>query len=102
MGQFMRLFFLLSSIGVSVLGIVALARHKLPRIEFFAITLVVTASMMLLTLANHFVLLFVALETVTVGFYILVSYTLDKSLSWEAVLQYLGLRGCIALILILD
>src|SRR5690606_38797480 len=45
--------------------------------------------MMLLTQANHFVLLFVALETVTVGFYILVSYTRDNPLSLEAGLKYL-------------
>ena len=88
-GQFMRLFFLLATIGVSVLGVVLLARQKLPRIEFFAIILVVCAAMMLLTQANHFVLLFVALETVTVGFYILVSYTRANPLSLEAGLKYL-------------
>src|SRR5690606_4372129 len=100
MGQFMRLFFLLSSIGVSVLGIVALARHKLPRIEFFAITLVVTAAMMLLTQANHFVLLFVALETVTIGFYILVSYTRSNPLSLEAGLKYLVMGSLSSAILL--
>jgi NADH-quinone oxidoreductase subunit N len=88
-GQFMRLFFLLASIGVSILGVVALAKEQLPKIEFFAITLVVTASMMLLAQANHFVLLFVALETITVSFYILVSYTRNNPLSLEAGLKYL-------------
>ncbi|HEX2099899.1 MAG TPA: NADH-quinone oxidoreductase subunit N [Candidatus Synoicihabitans sp.] len=88
-GQFLRLFFLLASIGVSVLGTVALAKQTLPKIEFFAITLVITASMMLLGQVNHFVLLFVALETITIGFYILVSYTRSNSLSLEAGLKYL-------------
>ena len=88
-GQFMRLFFLLSSIGVSILGAVALARQRLPRIEFFAIILVVTGAMMLLGQANHFVLLFVALETITISFYILVSYTRSNPLSLEAGLKYL-------------
>lgn len=88
-GQFMRLFFLLTSIGVSVLAVIALAKQRLPKIEFFAITLVVTAAMMLLAQVNHFVMLFVALETVTVSFYILVSYTRSNPLSLEAGLKYL-------------
>src|SRR5690606_28636498 len=88
-GQFMRLFFLLAAIGVSVLGTVALKRQAMPRVEFFAITLVVTASMMLLAQSNHLVMLFVALETITVGFYVLVSYTRTNPLSLEAGLKYL-------------
>lgn len=88
-GQFMRLFFVLTSILVSFLGVIALAKQKMPKIEFFAIVLVVTAAMMLLGQSNHFVMLFVALETVTVGFYILVSYTRTNPLSLEAGLKYL-------------
>lgn len=88
-GQFLRAFFLGSSVLVSLLGVVALARQKMPRIEFFHITIVVTAAMMLLAQSAHFVLLFVALETVTVGFYILVSYTRTNPLSLEAGLKYL-------------
>lgn len=87
--QFLRLFFLLTATGVCVLGTVALRRQKLPRVEFFAITLVVAAAMMLLAQSNHFVLLFVALETITVGFYILVSYTRTNPRSLEAGLKYL-------------
>lgn len=88
-GQFMRVFFVLSSLLVSVLGVIALAKQKMPRIEFFHIVLVVSAAMMLLAQSNHFVLLFVALETVTVGFYILVSYFRTNPLSLEAGLKYL-------------
>lgn len=88
-GQFLRLFFLLCSMLVSFLGIIALKRQKLPQIEFFHIVLVVTAAMMLLAQSNHFVLLFVALETVTIGFYILVSYYRDSSASLEAGIKYL-------------
>ncbi len=87
--QFMRVFFLLSSVLVSILGVVALAKQKMPRIEFFHIVMVVSAAMMLLAQSNHFVLLFVALETVTVGFYILVSYFRTSPLSLEAGLKYL-------------
>ncbi len=88
-GQFLRLFFLLAATGVSVLGVVALKRQAMPKVEFFAITLVVTAAMMLLAQSNNFVMLFVALETITVGFYILVSYTRTNPLSLEAGLKYL-------------
>lgn len=88
-GQYLRAFFLGSSILVSLLGVVALAKQKLPKIEFFHITLVVTAAMMLLAQSANFLLLFVALETVTVGFYILVSYTRTNPLSLEAGLKYL-------------
>jgi NADH-quinone oxidoreductase subunit N len=50
---------------------------------------VATAAMMLLAQANHFVLLFVALETLTIGLYILVSYFRTNALSLEAGLKYL-------------
>jgi NADH-quinone oxidoreductase subunit N len=88
-GQFMRVFFVLTSILVSALGVIALKRQRLPKIEFFHIVLVVTAAMMLLAQSNHFVMLFVALETITVGFYVLVSYFRNNSLSLEAGLKYL-------------
>jgi NADH-quinone oxidoreductase subunit N len=88
-GQFLRVFFLLSSLCVSILGIVALAKQRLPRTEFFHIVMVVAAAMMLLVQSNHFVMAFVALETVTVGFYILVSYVRTNPLTLEAGLKYL-------------
>lgn len=92
-GQFMRAFFLVCSILVCLLGTVALAKQRMPRIEFYHIVLVVTAALMLLAQSNHFVLLFVALETVTVGFYILVSYFRANPLSLEAGLKYLIMGG---------
>lgn len=88
-GQTMRVFFLLASILVSLLARVSLAKQQLPRIEFYHIVLVVTAAMMLLAQANHFVLLFVALETLTIGLYILVSYFRANPLTLEAGLKYL-------------
>ncbi|MCF7687048.1 MAG: NADH-quinone oxidoreductase subunit N [Cephaloticoccus sp.] len=88
-GQFMRVFFVLSSLLVSLIATVSLAKQKLPRIEFYHIVLVVSAAMMLLAQSNHFVMLFVALETVTVGFYILVSYFRSNPLTLEAGLKYL-------------
>ena len=83
-GQIMRQFFLASSLLTAYLGTVFLKKQGLPGTEFYAITLLVTASLMLLSQSNDFVLLFVALETVTIGFYVLVSYNRDRSNSLEA------------------
>src|SRR5471030_3475004 len=44
---------------------------------------------MLLVQSNHFVMLFVALETMTVGLYILVSYYRSNARTLEAGLKYL-------------
>src|ERR1019366_6246431 len=72
-----------------LLARVSRAQQRMPRVEFYPLVLVITAAMMLLAQANHFVLLFVALETVTIGFYILVSYFRTNPLSLEAGLKYL-------------
>lgn len=87
--QFMRAFFFISSIVVCYLGHIYLEREKLARTEFYAIVIIVAAAMMLLVQSHHFVMLFVALETVTIGFYILVSYCRKNVLSLEAGLKYL-------------
>src|SRR4051812_33029769 len=88
-GQGMRAFFLLAALLVCVLARVTLAKHVMPRVEFFHILLVVTGAMMLLAQSNHFVMLFVALETLTIGLYILVAYFRTSTASLEAGLKYL-------------
>ncbi len=88
-GQIMRAFFLLAALLVCLLGRVSLAKQAMPRIEFFHLVLIITAAMMLLAQSAHFVMLFVALETVTIGFYILVSYFRTSAASLEAGLKYL-------------
>jgi NADH-quinone oxidoreductase subunit N len=88
-GQFMRAFFLLSALLVFLLARVSLARQLMPRIEFYHIVLIVTAAMMLLAQSNNFVMLFVTLETLTIGLYILVGYFRTSTASLEAGLKYL-------------
>jgi NADH-quinone oxidoreductase subunit N len=88
-GQVMRVFFLLSALFVCMLARVALAKQPMPRVEFYHIVLVVTGAMMLLAQTNHFLMLFVALETLTIGLYILVAYFRTSALSLEAGLKYL-------------
>jgi NADH-quinone oxidoreductase subunit N len=88
-GELMRVFFLVSSILVSILARASLPKHNVPRVEFHHIVLVVTGAMMLLVQSRNFVMLFVALETVTVGLYILVSYFRSSPRTLEAGLKYL-------------
>ncbi len=88
-GQVMRVFFVLAALLVCVLARVSLAKQRMPRVEFYHILLIVTGAMMLLVQSTHFVMLFVALETVTIGFYILVSYFRTSAASLEAGLKYL-------------
>ncbi len=90
-GQIARIFFPLASLLVCFLATICLPRTRMPRVEFYHIVLVVTAALMLLAESNHFARFFVALETVTIGFYILVSYFRDNALTLEAGLKYLVL-----------
>ncbi len=99
-GQIARVFFLLSSLLVCFLATICLPRARAPRVEFYHIVLVVTAALMLLAQSNHFVMFFVALETVTIGFYILVSYYRERSLSLEAGLKYLVMGALSSAILL--
>ncbi|NDV62425.1 NADH-quinone oxidoreductase subunit N [Puniceicoccales bacterium CK1056] len=87
--DWMRLFFLLSSIIITHLGSVFLKKQKLAHVEFYHLVLIVSAAFMLLVQTHHFISLFVVLETLTVGFYILVAYKRDSRLSLEAGLKYL-------------
>jgi NADH-quinone oxidoreductase subunit N len=88
-GQILRAFFLLAALFTCLLGRVSLARQPMPKVEFYHVVLIVTGAMMLLAQSNHFVMLFVALETLTIGLYILVSYYRTNPASLEAGLKYL-------------
>ena len=96
----MRVFFVLSAILVCILATVTLDRQPVPKVEFYHIVIVITAALMLLVQSNHFVMFFVALETVTVGFYILVSYFRTSAASLEAGLKYLILGALSSAILL--
>jgi len=62
--------------------------------------IVVTAALMLLVQSNNFVMFFVALETVAIGFYILVSYFRTSAASLEAGIKYLILSSLSSAILL--
>jgi NADH-quinone oxidoreductase subunit N len=88
-GDVMRTFFLLSSLLVSVLGHQYLKNKELRAGEFHHLTMLATAGLMLLVQSNHFIMLFVALETVAVCFYTLVAYNRESAKSLEAGIKYL-------------
>ena len=98
--QIMRAFFLVSSILVCYLGQAYLAKQALPRTEFFHLVVIIAAAMMLLVQSAHFVMLFVALEAVTVAFYVLVAYCRTSTFSLEAGLKYLILGALSSSILL--
>lgn len=98
--QIMRAFFLVSAILVCYLGHIYLARQALARTEFYCLVLLIAAAMMLLVQSAHFVMLFVALETVTVAFYVLVAYCRTSPLSLEGGLKYLILGALSSSILL--
>ena len=89
--EVMRSFFLLSSLLVSILGYryLALKSQTLRSGEFHHLTMLATAALMLLCQSNHFLMLFVALETVAICFYTLVAYNRNSSKSLEAGIKYL-------------
>ena len=88
-GDVTRTFFLLSSFLVSLLGHRYLKVNRLRVGEFHHLTMLATAGLMLLCQSNHFLMLFVALETVALCFYALVAYNRDSSKSLEAGIKYL-------------
>ena len=57
--------------------------------EFHHLTMLATAGLMLLCQSSHFLMLFVALETVAICFYVLVAYNRNESKSLEAGIKYL-------------
>lgn len=87
--EVMRVFFLVSGMLVTHLGLLHTAKRGQPATEFVHLVVVATAGLMLLVQAHHFVVLFMALETVTVSFYILVAYQRRRVASLEAGLKYL-------------
>lgn len=96
----MRGFFVVCSILVAYLGGIYLEKQPLARTEFYHLVLLVAAAMMVLVQSANFVMLFVALETVTVAFYVLVAYGRNSVFSLEGGLKYLILGAMSSAILL--
>lgn len=68
-------------------------RQDLPRMEYAFFTYISTAALMLLSQAQHFLMLFVALETAALGFILMIAYERGREHSLEAGIKYLVLAG---------
>lgn len=100
-GDSLRLFFMLASLAVSILALPYFESRCLARAEFYSLVLFVSAGLMLLVQSQHCIVFFIALEFVTLGFYILVSYASSELLSLEAGLKYLVLGAFTSCLLLL-
>ena len=90
---FFKQFFLLAGVIVLVISADFAKHFRSGGTEFFALLLFALLGMMFVASANHFMLLFVALELMTVTFYILVGYLRHRVDSLEAGVKYLILAA---------
>jgi NADH-quinone oxidoreductase subunit N len=86
---FFKRFFLLAALLVLVMGQEFADRFPAGHAEYSALTLFALTGMMFAASANDFVLLFVALELVTITFYVLTSFQRRRAASLEAGVKYL-------------
>jgi len=88
--------------GVFVLLMAVEFRERIPMGigEFFTITLIALAGMMFAASANDFVMVYVAMEMMSVSFYVLVSFQRSRANSLEAGVKYLILSALSAAVLV--
>ena len=85
---FKRLFLVVTAL-VLVMGAEFSRRIESGLAEFYALVLLAGTGMLLIASVNDFILLFVALELVTISFYVLTSYLRRQTQSLEAGTKYL-------------
>jgi NADH-quinone oxidoreductase subunit N len=89
LGIFFNRLFLAASILVLLLGIESAESFPMGIGEFYALVLLALAGMMFCAGVNDFMLLFVAVELITITFYVLVSFQRSRSDCLEAGAKYL-------------
>lgn len=97
---FFKRLFLISAIFVVLLGVEFGGRIEMGIGEFYVVTLLALAGMMFAASANDFVMVFVALEMMSISFYVLVSFHRSRSQSLEAGVKYLILSALAAAVLV--
>ncbi|HEX3718314.1 MAG TPA: NADH-quinone oxidoreductase subunit N [Verrucomicrobiae bacterium] len=97
---FFKRLFLISALFVVLLGVEFSGRIAMVVGEFHVVTLLALAGMMFAASANDFVMVFVALETMSVSFYVLVSFQRSRAQSLEAGVKYLILSALSAAVLV--
>ncbi len=91
--ELLRAFFLFSGFLTTLLGGTLLKKQGVPQAEFDVLILLATAGLMLLAQVRDFILLFVALETMSISMYVLVAYIRHSASSLEAGIKYLTQSG---------
>lgn len=86
---FFKRFFLVAAILVLVMSVSFADRIPAGISEFYSLTLFALAGMLFAASANHFAMLFVSLELVTVTFYVLTSFQRHRQNALEAGVKYL-------------
>ncbi|MGA2750696.1 MAG: NADH-quinone oxidoreductase subunit N [Verrucomicrobiota bacterium] len=97
---FFKRLFLVSAIFVVLMGVEFRERLPMGVGEFHVVVLLALAGMMFAASANDFVLVFVALEMISISFYILVSFQRSRLASLEAGVKYLILSALAAAVLV--
>lgn len=90
---FFQRFFLVAAIFVLFMADVVSERITMGIGEFHVVVLMALVGMMLAAAANDFVLVFVAMELISISFYVLVSFQRSRLLSLEAGIKYLILSA---------
>jgi len=86
---FFKRFFLLAAVLVLILAVEFSDRIATGVSEYYSLIIFALAGMLFAASANDFVMLFVAIELITVTFYVLTSFTRGKIASLEAGVKYL-------------
>jgi NADH-quinone oxidoreductase subunit N len=86
---FFKRFFLLATVAVLLMSVEFADAIQTGIAEYYALILFALSGMLLASSANHFALLFVSLELITVTFYILTSFQRTQVTSLEAGIKYL-------------
>lgn len=86
---FFKRFFLLAAVLVLLVSVEFSGKLTTGATEFWALTLFALVGMLFAASANNFAMLFVAIELITVTFYILTSYQRTRLASLEAGVKYL-------------
>ena len=100
LSQFFKLVFLLSSFLAISVSVDFVAKFRAFKGEFFALILVSTVGMMLLSSARELIFLYVSLELVTIPLFVLSAYLKSDAKSAEAGLKYMLLGAISSAILL--
>ncbi len=97
---FFKRFFLLAALIVLLMTVEFSSRFATGISEFYSLTLFALAGMMFAASANDFAMLFVSVELITITFYVLTSFQLNRVASLEAGVKYLILGAVASSIMI--